>query len=218
MEALLRKEGEPLYALESLDPIRDFDFIAVHLAVRDELHRRAQHAGPGRGAGAGKGAHRPVADWWPAGGPCACNPEPLADFVDLFILGEGEEVNLEIIDLYMQAKKEGWDKQRILEAKPRRSAASMCPSLYDVSYNADGTIACRHRQLPGGARQGHESASSRIWTRCSSRRSLWCRLSTSSTTARCWNCMRGCIRGCRFCQAGFIYRPAARKALRYLKP
>ena len=80
---------------------------------------------------------------WPivvAGGPCACNPEPLADFVDLFILGEGEEVNLEIIDLYMQAKTEGWDKQHYLKrgrADRRRLCARACTTS---RYNADGTI------------------------------------------------------------------------------
>ena len=114
MEALLRKEGEPLYALESLDPIKDFDFILFTLQYEMSytgVLNMLDLAGVPVLAKERTGLWPIVA----AGGPCACNPEPLADFVDLFILGEGEEVNLEITDLYMQAKKEGWDKQRYLK-------------------------------------------------------------------------------------------------------
>ena len=138
MEALLRKEGEPLYALESLDPIKDFDFILFTLQYEMSytgVLNMLDLAGVPVLAKERTGLWPIVA----AGGPCACNPEPLADFVDLFILGEGEEVNLEITDLYMQAKKEGWDKQHYLKEAAKIGGVYV-PSLYDVSYNADGTI------------------------------------------------------------------------------
>ena len=74
------------------------------------------------------------------GGPCACNPEPVADFFDLFFLGEGEEVDLEVLDLYGQAKREGWSRERFLQ-KAAQIEGVYVPSLYDISYHADGTFA-----------------------------------------------------------------------------
>ena len=139
-----------------------------------------------------------------AGGPCTCNPEPLADFVDLFVLGEGEEVNLELIDLYQQAKQEQWSKEEYL----RRAAqipGVYVPSLYQVTYGEDGTI----REIAS-----QEGAPAKVTKR------IIRELDQVEFPERfvvpfidivhdrsMLEVQRGCIRGCRFCQAGFIYRP-----------
>lgn len=104
MEQLMREKNIPLYGLESLDPIKDFDFVLFTLQYEmsyTAILNMLDLAGLPVRAKDRTGLSPIVA----AGGPCACNPEPIADFIDLFIIGEGEEVNIEITDLYMQAKK-----------------------------------------------------------------------------------------------------------------
>lgn len=90
-----------------------------------------------------------------AGGTCAFNPEPLAPFVDLFVLGEGEDVSVEIIQLYRQAREEGWGKEEFLTAAARIPGVYV-PSLYEVSYHGDGTVAGRH-PAGGGSGQGDQA-------------------------------------------------------------
>ena len=208
MEALLRKEGEPLYALESLDPIRDFDFILFTLQYEMSytgVLNMLDLAGVPVLAKERTGLWPIVA----AGGPCACNPEPLADFVDLFILGEGEEVNLEITDLYMQAKKEGWDKQRYLKEAAKIGGVYV-PSLYDVSYNADGTI---HAVTPN-CPEAPAKVTKRIIADLDKvffPEKFVVPFINIVHDRSMLELQRGCLRGCRFCQAGFIYRPLREK-------
>ena len=138
MEQLMREKNIPLYGLESLDPIKDFDFVLFTLQYEmsyTAILNMLDLAGLPVRAKDRTGLSPIVA----AGGPCACNPEPIADFIDLFIIGEGEEVNIEITDLYMQAKKEGWSKQQYLKEAAKIGGVYV-PSLYDVSYNEDNTI------------------------------------------------------------------------------
>ena len=138
MEARMREKNIPLYGLESGDPLTDFDFIGFTLQyelsytnVLDmldlghiPLHNRD------------RGEKDPIVV---AGGPCACNPEPLADFIDIFFLGEGEEVDLEVMDLYRACQKEGVSRREFL----RRAAqieGCYVPDFYEVTYQEDGTI------------------------------------------------------------------------------
>ncbi len=208
MEALLRKEGEPLYALESLDPIKDFDFILFTLQYEMSytgVLNMLDLAGVPVLAKERTGLWPIVA----AGGPCACNPEPLADFVDLFILGEGEEVNLEITDLYMQAKKEGWDKQHYLKEAAKIGGVYV-PSLYDVSYNADGTI---HAVTPN-CPEAPAKVTKRIIADLDKvffPEKFVVPFINIVHDRSMLELQRGCLRGCRFCQAGFIYRPLREK-------
>ncbi len=208
MEALLRKEDEPLYALESLDPIKDFDFILFTLQYEMSytgVLNMLDLAGVPVLAKERTGLWPIVA----AGGPCACNPEPLADFVDLFILGEGEEVNLEITDLYMQAKKEGWDKQRYLKEAAKIGGVYV-PSLYDVSYNADGTI---HAVTPN-CPEAPAKVTKRIIADLDKvffPEKFVVPFINIVHDRSMLELQRGCLRGCRFCQAGFIYRPLREK-------
>ena len=115
MEGKMRENGIPLYGLESFDPIAQFDFIGFTLQYElsfPTILNMLDLAGlPVRSKD--RTGLSPIVV---AGGPCACNPEPIADFIDLFFLGEGEEVNMETIDLYKKAKAEGWTKLQFLEA------------------------------------------------------------------------------------------------------
>ena len=206
-EAILRREGIPLYGLESFDPIREFDVIGFTLQYEmcyTTVLNMLDLAGlPVRSADR--------KDLWPlviGGGPCACNPEPIADFFDLFQLGEGEELMLEMLALCRQAKKEGWTKPRFL-----RQAAKIpgiyVPSLYDVLYNDDGTIQ---------SVVSKEGAPPRVTKRIVKDLSKmyfpdnFVVPFTEVVHDRAMvEVLRGCLRGCRFCQAGYLYRPFREK-------
>ena len=139
MEQLMRENEIPLYGLESRDPIRTFDFIGFtlqyELSFTGILNMLDLAGVPLRAAD--RTEQHPLVV---AGGPCACNPEPLTDFVDIFFLGEGEEVDLEVINLYKEHKQKGYNKKAFLRACADIEGVYV-PSLYDVSYKEDGTIA-----------------------------------------------------------------------------
>ena len=135
---LMRENDIPLYALESLDPIKDFDFIGFTLMYELSYNNVLEMLDL---------AGLPVlakdrTELTPlviAGGPCACNPEPMADFFDLFILGEGEEVNVELLELYERMKPLKPTKQEFLREAAKLEGVYV-PSFYDVDYNEDGTV------------------------------------------------------------------------------
>ncbi|MDE5993038.1 MAG: TIGR03960 family B12-binding radical SAM protein, partial [Oscillospiraceae bacterium] len=145
-----------------------------------------------------------------AGGPCVCNPEPLADFIDLFIIGEGEEVNLELMDLYADLKKRGCSKKEFLEAAAEIEGIYV-PSFYDVYYNDDGTVkdvVSNNPHAPNTVRKRIIRNLDEVFYP-ESFVVPYCEIVHDRAVVEV---LRGCIRGCRFCQAGFIYRPFREKS------
>lgn len=203
----MKKAALPLYALESGDSLRDFDALAfsigyemAYTTVLDMLDM----AGIPLRAKERTGLLPLVF----AGGTAAVNPEPMADFMDLFVIGEGEEMNNELLVLFRQAKLEGWGKHDFL-VKAAQIQGVYVPSLYDVDYNPDGTVAF--------IRAG-EGAPERVTKR------IVADLDAAPYPTRPivpstevvhdrvnLELFRGCVRGCRFCQAGHVYRPIRAK-------
>ena len=178
MAEKLRQEHIPLWALESGDPLYDFDVIAFsigyEMAYTTVLDMLDLGGVPIRAAERTGLEHMVM-----AGGGCMCNIEPMADFFDLCFLGEGEDVDREVLALYQKAKREGWDKPRFLREAAKIEGVYI-PSLYDISYNADGTVVPSRRRTEPRPRCA--SASWRTSTPAIFPRSRWCPPRRSSTT------------------------------------
>ena len=203
MEAQMRKHGIPLYALESGDAIKDFDLIAFtlmyELSYSNVLNMLDLAGLPVRAAD--RHSLTPIVI---GGGPCACNPEPMAEFFDIFSLGEGEEVYDELFDLLEECKKSGSSKEEFL----RRAAkidGMYVPSLYDVEYNEDKTIKA---VVPKNG--APEKIRKRIVSELDSVK--YPDKFVVPYIEVVHEILRGCTRGCRFCQAGFLYRPIREKS------
>lgn len=208
-ERVMRQENIPLFALESRDPIKDFDFIGFtlqyELSYTNVLSMLDLSGVPLRSAD--RDDSHPIVV---AGGPCACNPEPLSDFVDIFFLGDGEKVDLEVIDLYKECKKKGFSKQEFLK-KAAKIEGVYVPALYDVSYNDDGTIKAitPKENAPAVIKKRVEMDLDNTYY---PEKFVVPYIEIVHDRA-VQEIFRGCIRGCRFCQAGYIYRPVREKSV-----
>ena len=210
MEEAMRREGLLLYGLESGDPIADFDIIGFSLgyemAYTNVLNMLDLAGLPLRSE------DRPqLTPLVVAGGTCCYNPEPLAPFVDFFVLGEGEEVTLEYIELYRQAREECWTKEEFLQ-EAARIPGIYVPSFYEPVYHSDGTLAEMRIQEGSGA---PERVTKRV-VQDMDKSYFPVKTIIPSTEIVHDRVMlelfRGCIRGCRFCQAGYVYRPVRNRS------
>ena len=215
LDKVMRQEKISLFALESQDPIKDFDFFCITMGYEmcytnvlqvlelSDLALRAKDRSEGDPIVIG-------------GGSCAYNPEPMAPFFDLFYIGEGETVYDALFDAYKANKEECGTKQDFLK-KAAKIPGIYVPSFYEATYHDDGTIQsfgptdpaapeAVERQLVVDMDEGYRSIKKPVVP--------FIKATQDRVTLEI---MRGCIRGCRFCQAGMIYRPTRQRSLEQLK-
>lgn len=214
LDPIMREKKIPLFTLESQKPVKDFDFLGITLQYEMcytnvlqilDLSQIPLHA-------CDRCENDPIVI---GGGPCAYNPEPLADFFDLFYIGEGETVYFDLIDRYQENKAAGGSRKDFLEMAAEIPGIYV-PSFYDPEYNEDGTL----KSFPPNNSHAKEKIRKQVVADMDSvgyiEKPLVPYIKVTQDRV-VLEIQRGCIRGCRFCQAGNVYRPLREHSLEYLK-
>ena len=214
LDPILREKKIPLFTLETQEPVKNFDFLGITLQYEMcytnvlqilDLSQIPLHT-------CDRTENDPIVI---GGGPCAYNPEPLADFFDLFYIGEGETVYFELMDRYKENKKAGGTRKQFLEMAAEIPGIYV-PAFYDVTYKEDGTIECflpnNEHAMPVVTKQVVTDMDSVGYIE----KPLVPFIKVTQDRV-VLEIQRGCIRGCRFCQAGDVYRPLREHSLEYLK-
>lgn len=207
MEEKMRENSIGLYALESGDEIKNFDIIGFtlqyELSFTNVLNMLSL-----AGLEVKSKDRTSLTPLVVAGGPCVCNGEPMSDFIDVMLPGEGEEITNTFLDLFKKFKKEGKSKQEFLQACAKIDGLYV-PSLYDVEYNDDGTI--KSINAKSGAPEKVKKAVVKDIDSMFYPKDFVVPFIDVVHDRTVAEIFRGCIRGCRFCQAGFLYRPIREK-------
>ena len=210
MADLMRENDIPLFSLESRTPVKDFDMVGVTLQYEmsyTNILEALDLAGiPLRAA------DRPDGPILVCGGPCAFNPEPLAPFFDLVALGDGEKETHDIIDCYLAWKQTGAPKDEFLRMAAKIDGVYV-PALYDIAYNDDGTVASIRPKEGSGAPEVCFKALVNDLTAADYPEKIIVPYGEVVHNRIMLEIFRGCTRGCRFCQAGMIYRPVRERSM-----
>ncbi len=214
LDQIMREKKIPLFAVESQDPIRDFDFLGITLQYEMCYTNILQILDL-----SGIPLHAEERTWDDpiviGGGPCTYNPEPIAPFFDLFYMGEGEVVYFELLDRYKEIKKKGGSRLEFLE-EASKIPGIYVPAFYDVTYREDGTIAAMTPNRPCAPATVKKQLVTEMSDTYYPEKPVVPFLRATQDRV-VLEIMRGCIRGCRFCQAGMVYRPVRERSLEELK-
>ena len=214
LDKVMREKNIPLFALESQEPVKDFDFLGFTLQYEmcyTNILQVLDLSGiPFKTVE--RDENDPIVI---GGGPCVYNPEPIADFFDLFYIGEGEVQYRPLFDLYKECKKNGESRRAFLE-KAACIPGIYVPSLYDVTYNEDGTIKEFYPLIEGIPAVIEKQVVSDMTEASYPQKPVVPFIKVTQDRV-VLEIQRGCIRGCRFCQAGQIYRPVRERDVEKLK-
>lgn len=213
MEEKMKEKNIPLFALESREPIENFDFVGFTLQYELSYTNilNMLHLGNIPIYSRDRDENNPIVI---LGGPCAYNPEPIADFADIIILGEAEEVQIEVLDLYRNHKTENYNKSKFLK-EAAKIAGVYVPSLYEVTYNNDGTIASFQPIVDEAPPKITKRIIQDLNEIYYPDKMIVPYLNVVHDRVAL-EVFRGCTRGCRFCQAGMIYRPVRERSVETL--
>lgn len=214
LDAIMRQKEIPLFALESQDPVREFDFLGITLQYEMCYTNILQILDLSQIPliATERGETDPIVI---GGGPCSYNPEPIADFFDLFYIGEGETVYGQLLDAYKENRKNGGTRYQFLE-KAAEIEGIYVPQFYDVTYYEDGTIQSFEPNNPHAKRKIRKQVVMDFDSVPYPMKPIvpYIKATQDRVTLEI---QRGCIRGCRFCQAGAIYRPTREKNVELMK-
>ena len=214
LDRVMREKNIPLFALESQDPIKEFDFLGITIQYEmcyTNILQILDLSGIALDA-KDRMESDPIVI---GGGPCTYNPEPLADFFDLFYIGEGETVYDQLLDAYKENKKAGGTKKKFLEMAAGIEGIYV-PSFYDVSYKEDGTIDTFLPNNPHASKKIKKQVVMDVTDTYYPEAPVVPFIKATQDRV-VLEIQRGCIRGCRFCQAGMLYRPTRERDVEKLK-
>ena len=214
LDKLMREKNIPLFTIETQEPIKKMDFIGITLQYEMCYTNVLQILDLGQIPMLAKdrGEGDPIII---GGGPCTYNPEPLADFFDIFYIGEGETVYFDLIDAYKENKKRGGSRHDFLELAAEIPGIYV-PAFYDVTYKEDGTIASFTPNNPHAKEKIRKEIQMDLSNTYYPKKPVVPFIKATQDRV-VLEIQRGCIRGCRFCQAGTVYRPVRERSLEFLK-